>query len=535
MKRTKGQELGRIRVDRKIVERFREGLSASQVAKTMNKGKGYVIKIRDLALEYGFIEMLSVEPKIYGRTERQLPPFPEALFPIKDNRKSKVLDTDKILDPQKIWIKERLELAWSPQTIFEELPVSVPRANFYRYLGRQGLNKIDLHRGTTPEIIHGPGECLQIDWGKIFDADVNGKRRTIWAFIGTLGHSRYTMVRVVDRGDFETTIKVLTSMFAELGGIPRKVTSDNPRVFVNEASMFEPILNVGYERFSSHYGFTIEALPPSDPKKKGKVERTVQLVRRLFESYDENRFTLLTAQEHIDKKMKIANERRHGTHQMRPIDVFINDEASKLRPLPQVPYEIEKIISTNVRQDGYVRFLGKFYRVDVRLKREEVLVIANSSQVSIYCKGRLLEVYDKIIDPFTSKSCKDHYKESWERTLNDHGHYIKRAEGIGPNVARFIQIILARGEGFVDNRVVWGVLTLNKKFSAADVDRACLSAIELSCVNLRTLKSLLAINGKSEKKEKAESESDNYKTTGGKFGRPMSEYKAHLRLVFSAT
>jgi hypothetical protein len=511
----KGQELGRIRVDRKIVERFREGLSASQVAKTMNKGKGYVIRIRDLAVEYGFIEMLSSEPKIYRRTERQLPPFPEALFPIKDNRKSKASDTDKILDPQKIWIKERLDLGWSPQTIFEELPVSVPRANFYRYLGRQNLNKVD--------------------WGKIFDVDVNGKRRAIWAFIGTLGHSRYTMVRVVERGDFETTIKVLTSMFAELGGVPRKVTSDNPKVFVNEASMHEPILNVGYERFSSHYGFTVEALPPADPEKKGKVERTVQLVRRLFESYDESRFTLLTAQEHIDKKMKIANERRHGTHQMRPIDVFINDEAAKLRSLPQLPYEIEKIISTNVRQDGYVRFLGKFYRVDVRLKREEVLVIGNTSQVSIYCKGRLLEVYDKIIDLFTSKSCKDHYKESWERTLNDHGHYIKRAEGIGPNVARFIQIILARGEGFVDNRVVWGVLTLNKKFSAADVDRACLSAIELSCVNLRTLKSLLAINGKSEKKEKTGSESDNYQTTGGKFSRPMSEYKTHLRLVFSAT
>lgn len=535
MMRNNRKELGRIRVDRTIVEHFREGKSASQVAKIMGKGKGYVIKLRDLAVEYGYLEVLSTEPKVFRRSSRELPCFPEALFPIIDNRRAKVTDTDRILDPQKTWIKERLDLGWSPQTIFEELPVAIPRANFYRYLGRQELNKVEFKGGTTPEIIHAPGECLQVDWGKIFDAEVGGKKKTIWAFIGTLGHSRYTMVRVVDRGDFETTIKVLTSMLNELGGVPRKITSDNPKVFVNEASLYEPILNVGYARFSSHYGFTIEALPPSDPEKKGKVERTVQLVRRLFESYDNGQFTLSSAQEHIDRKMKIANDRRHGTHGMRPVDVFVNDEAAKLKPLPLISYEIEKIISTNVRQDGYVRFLGKFYRVDIRLKREEVLVIGNTSQVSIYCKGRLLEVYERITDPFTSKACKDHYKEPQEKTLNDHGHYIKRAEAIGPNVARFIQIILSRGEGFVDTRVVWGVLTLNKKFSSAAVDRACESALEVSCVNLQTLRSLLVIHEKPEVAKNEKNESERFQTNGGKFSRPMSEYTAHLRLVFSAT
>jgi hypothetical protein len=52
MKRIKSKELGRVLVDRKIVEHFREGFSASQVSKITGKGKGYVIKIRDLAEEY---------------------------------------------------------------------------------------------------------------------------------------------------------------------------------------------------------------------------------------------------------------------------------------------------------------------------------------------------------------------------------------------------------------------------------------------------------------------------------------------------
>ena len=147
-----------------------------------------------------------------------MPPFPEVLFPIVDNRKSKLNENDKILDSQKLWMNERLELGWCPQTIFEELSVSIPRSNFYRYLERSGL-RIEESMKSSPEIIHAPGECLQVDWEKIFDALVDGKRKTIWAFIGTLGHSRYTMVRVTEKCDFENTTKCLTSMFAELGGV----------------------------------------------------------------------------------------------------------------------------------------------------------------------------------------------------------------------------------------------------------------------------------------------------------------------------
>ena len=183
--------------------------------------------------------------------------------------------------------------------------------------------------------------------------------------------------------------------------------------------------------------------------------------------------------------------------------------------------------------DGYVRFANKYYRVDTRLKGEITLVIGNSEQVCIYCNGRLLEVYEKIKDKFTTKACKDHYKESWEKTLQDHGHYLKRAEVIGANAQRFIDIILARGEGFVDTRAVWGLLTLNKKYNNGDIDKACLSALELSQVNLRTVRQLLNIMAKPKEKEIQTDDLTTAQVVGGRFARPMSEYKKHLTLVHS--
>jgi hypothetical protein len=220
----KNARLRRVLVDRKIVEMFREGKSASAITKALDKGKGYVLKVRDLAEQYGFIEKISDAPRLYRATDRQIPPFPEELFPIADLRKSKPAETDQLLDPQRTWIKERLDLGWSPQTIFEELKVSVPRSNFYRYLERQHMQADRLLR-SSPEIIHGPGECLQVDWAKLFDTtNTIGKKETVWVFIGILGHSRYTMVRVMKKCDFAATVMALTSMLEELGGVPRRVT-----------------------------------------------------------------------------------------------------------------------------------------------------------------------------------------------------------------------------------------------------------------------------------------------------------------------
>jgi transposase len=532
MRKLKKKDLEKITVDRKIVEGLREGRSLTSLTKSTSKGKGYVIKIRDMAIEHGYIVLGNAEKKTYQSTPKILPPYPEALFPLRDGRSEKAVETDAALQPKLEWIRERIELGWSPQSIFEELPLTVPRSNFYRYIHRHKLMRSSPARNVM-ELVHAPGECLQVDWGKLFDVidPITQKKKTIWIFIGVLGHSRYEMARVVERLDFETTIEVLMSMFDELGGVPRKVTSDNPKVFVKTASNYEPFLNPAFERFASHYGFTVEALPPSSPSMKGKVERMVPMKRRFFESFNQQTYSLKNAQDHLTRKMLIANERKHGTHLQKPLDVFLNDEASLLKPLPVLRYEVETIVRSTVRADGYVRFANKYYRVDSRLKGEAALVIGNLIQVSIYCNGRLLEVYERIQDKFVSKACKDHYKESWEKTLQDHGHYLRRAQGIGGNVERFVGIILARGEGFVDTRSVWGLLTLNKKYSHVDIDRACLSALELSQVNLKTVHQLLNIMAKPKPKELPIEEVCGAQVTGGKFARPMSDYKKHLRLV----
>ena len=532
-------------IDRKIIEGLASGHSLTALSKSCLKSKDYVIKIRNLGLEHGFItpSVIANKPHVFMTGPIVMPPYPEALFVFADGRTTKQSATDMLLEEKREWIKERLDVGWSRQTVFEEIGRAIARANFYRYVDKQKLMTGSICKNVI-ELIHRPGECLQVDWGKLFDVidPVTNKKKTVWIFIGILGHSRFEMARVVEKLDFRTTIELLTSMFEELGGVPEKLTTDNPKVFTKKADDYEPEINPAFERFASAYGIRIEALPPADPKKKGKVERMVPVKRRLFESFDIQTYTLEKAQTHLDRKLSITNERKHGTHGLKPIDVFINDEAAKLKALPALRYEPETITYPTVREDGYILCDKKYYRIDPRLKKEIATVIANSSAVSIYVSGRLIEVYPRITDPFQTKDCKDHYKEPWEKTLQDHGHYLKSARAIGLDVERFVSVVLARGEGFVDTRIVWGILTLNKTYTDFDVNKACSAALELSQVNMKCVRQLLSLTAVPKKKQADRSASDSPSQStrvghdemkGGKFARPMSDYKKHLNLVHS--
>jgi transposase len=80
-----------------------------------------------------------------------------------------------------------------------------------------------------------------------------GKKRALWTFVGVLGHSRYTMVRLVWTNSVGVTIEAMEHLLQELGGVPAHITSDNPKCFAIKACKYEPILNPIFERFGAHY------------------------------------------------------------------------------------------------------------------------------------------------------------------------------------------------------------------------------------------------------------------------------------------
>jgi len=506
-------------MDRKIVQLLMEGKSFNYISKALKVSKKRVRQTHSMAETKGYL------------SGNSLPAYPESIFdhqrPIKAGP---VSEADSELLGQLEWIKDRREAGWHLITIWEELPLKdITKASFYRFIKRHHIvedkEKIRCRMKVTSEIIHGPGEALILDWGKLMDVidPETGKKKTLWFLAGVMGHSRYMMVRLVWDNKTETTLNALESMFNELGGIPKKLISDNPKCFSIEASNYEPLLNPAFERFCHHYGTLPEMLPPREPKKKGKIERMVPYVRRLFESHGEQWRGVEFAQAHLNKKVELANERKHGTIKLRPIDIFVQQEAPLLASLPGLSFEREEYHHGVVRKDGHTRFRGKYYSVSEEFINKDVFIIGNRDVVKIYYKGTLLETHSRLTSSFQSKSTKPQHLRGHERIISEHGHYLTCAEKIGPSVKELIETILVSGNGFIDTRKVWGILSLEKDYPKKHIDRACRHALDCDQLSYRTVAAFLKLGPK----EVVEIP----KSKNNKFIREMDEYKGQLKLL----
>ncbi|MBF0330287.1 MAG: transposase [Nitrospirae bacterium] len=508
-------------MERKIVEQLISGKGFNAICRDLAVGRNRVAHIRERARDYGYLD-----------GSITIPPYPEALFPDPvDSRAIKTSEADLQMQAHRQWIEERLLAGWQPVTIYEELPVKTGRSSFYRFLHRYNINNLGekARRTIIEEIVYAPGDALIIDWGKlrnVLDPET-GKNRTLWMFIGLMGHSRYMMVHLVWSYDVPTTLATLEEMFKELGGVPKRIISDNPKCFSLEASKYEPLLNPVYERFAAHYGTVIECLPPGSPELKGKVERMVPFARRLYQAHGDGWYGINESQLYTNRKVGIANERIHGTTRRRPVDAF-SEEAAALRPLPALAYEIEEFHEGTVRKDCHVRFRSKYYSVQEDYRDKDVAVIGNSKQISIYHKGKLIEVHDRITDPHISKSTKECHKTPWQRSMREGSFYRKRAAMLGPYVEEIIVRLLMQGNGFIDTRKIWGILALDKKYSAGDINEACQKALSVDAMSYRSILTFLQLKAAGNQEEKKGGFQTSTKES--KFIRPIKEYQQLLNL-----
>lgn len=520
-------------MDRKIVELLMGGAGVSLISRALHVSKRRVRRLREQAKEYGYLTEESKKGLV------GLAPYPEAVFPeLVDGRTLRLSQAHELLELHRGWIEERLRAGWHAVTVFEELPVSVSRSSFYRYLERFKLNRLgESTRRVVPEIVHRPGEALLVDWGKLCDVidPDTGRKRTLWMFVGVLGFSRYLLVRLVWRFDVETTLEAIENMLREIGGVPFKITVDNPKCIALKASVYEPLLNPSVERFATHYGVIFECLPPRDPQKKGKVERPIPYVRRLYEAHGDSWQGIEESQQYLDGKVAIANERKHATTLRRPKELFVEQEAKALRSLPPLAYEIEQFHEGQVRQDGHVRFHNKYYSLDDQYVGKAVVVLGNSKQVSIYYDGKLLEIHPRITDPNQTKSTKPQHLKPWERSLQDDSVYRKRAARLGPSVEQMVVGLLEQGQGFIDTRKVWGILSLDKRYGGDRINEACQHALELQSLSYLTVKHFLEVEEEVmalKFKSKAVAAPSSQKRAP-KHVRPLSVYQEQLSLLMN--
>jgi transposase len=230
-----------------------------------------------------------------------------------------------------------------------------------------------------------PGEQLQFDWGE-FLYERDGTAHKLYGFSAVLGYSRMRFVQFAKRCDTPSLIRGLMRACEYFGGLPQVALTDRMKSVLVDMDGQTPVWNPRFADFAASAGLSIRVCKPYTPQTKGKIERTIGVVKRGFwpgahfgDLDDLNRQALAWC----DRR----NGRVHRTTRQRPWDLLA---AEQLRPMPAAfAWERFATEERRVSWDGYLSFDGVLYGLPsaAAVAGSTVQVRDHGAQLSIWHHG----------------------------------------------------------------------------------------------------------------------------------------------------
>ena len=233
-----------------------------------------------------------------------------------------------------------------------------------------------------------PGLQAQVDWVQFDRVEVDGQRRTLYAFVMTLGYSRARYVEFTLDVSTTTFIACHIHAFAYFSGFTQHILYDNlksvvlRRALLAANSQFNPL----YLDFAGHYGLVPRLATPYRAQTKGKVERTARVVRESI--YAGPHFTSLQELNvHTIRRCDELNRRPNWTTRVPPFDRLAEEHLTPVEGRPVYP-NFQRF-HRHISRDCYVNFLQNRYTVPHPFAgREATVVLKGDGQISIEVAGQ---------------------------------------------------------------------------------------------------------------------------------------------------
>lgn len=316
------------------------------------------------------------------------------------------------------------------------------------------------------------GEQAQVDFGQV-TLQLGEARKKVWAFIMTLSYSRHRFVRFVERQDTNTWLDCHIRAFEFFGGCPSTVLLDNLKAGVVKPDLYDPTINRAYAELERHYGFVADPAKVRTPEHKGKVERSVPVVRQQLVA-GRHYLDLADANEKaLSWSLTAIGREKHGTTHEEPMLRFERDEKSCLIPLPAARFEIPLWKQCTVHPDHHVVFDKSYYSVPTRYVGKEVWVRGTFRLTEIFLEGTRIKCHARAHKAGTWRTDMNDYPEKAKAFLFAHPTWCRQqAESLGESISLMVQQIL-EPHSLVNLRKAQAVLRLADKHGAEKLDAAC--------------------------------------------------------------
>lgn len=364
------------------------------------------------------------------------------------------------------------ELGLKPKNAFlvicqrYELHAKVSYTSFKRFV-RKHRNQID-PAVTTCRLEALPGSEVQIDYGKValmFDP-ASSRRRALYAFIGTMSHSRHKYVELTFSQDQTSFVSSNVRMLEFFGGVPERIVLDNLKSGVIKPDLYDPIFNRSYQEMAEHYSCFIDPARVQKPKDKGKVERDVQTVRQAARMQMVLNPSATLGELNQAMKQWVLQEygeHTHGTTREKPFVAFTEREKPALKPLPADRFEISTWKQATVHPDHYIQFKGKAFSVPTAYITKKVWIRASEHTLRVFYEERLIAQH--VITRAYRHTERNHFPDNVRAVLDRssvHIHLLKHAARIGEDFHHLIRGLLEI-DAHINLRRAQGLVTMGEE------------------------------------------------------------------------
>ena len=426
-------------------------------------------------------------------------------------------------EPYREAILDMLERGLTAQRIHQDLQSNHGFTARYpsvrRYVARLSestdppFRRIECEPGAEMQVDFGTGARCKNHEGKLIKTNV---------FRAVLSHSRKGYSEAVTQMTVERFVQVLENAFWRLGGVPKVVVFDNGSCAVKHADWYDAELHPKIIDFCKHYNFALVPTRPRTPRHKGKIERGIGYVKN--NALKGNVFESLAEQnEHLAHwESSVADTRIHGTTKQQVGQCFEQIERNSLQPLPQERFPYYEEGRRKVSRDGHIAVKHAFYSAPPEYLGSEVWVRWNS---------KILRILNDRMETIATHCTKERGRFS---TLDEHivpekihgiekgvQFLLRKVRFLGASATRWAELLIEE-RGVQSARSLQGLLSLSKKFSSNDMNRACDLAWRSKATNYRAIKRLL------ENRQAASQQTMDF-IEEHPIIRPVSEYEQFVR------
>lgn len=350
--------------------------------------------------------------------------------------------------------------------------------------------------------VYVPGEEMQIDFAgdPLYLTNPKTKEHTaVVVLCCILPFSGLSYVIALPTASLEHFFWGLSQCYDYLGGVPITNRSDNMKQWVKRTDRYEPTFNDAALEWSTYYNTELLATRVAHPRDKGCVESLVnQSYHAIYGVIRNEEFHVLNElNNRIFELMDGYNEKKRGNRESRR-EVFETQERHCLQPLPPTPFRFtyRKQVRLGSIYHVIVGSERHFYSVPYQYVGEEVNVVWDYENVSVYARGERVAVHRRSFVPngYTTEEIhmpEKHqaYKRARERNA---AFYLDKASRIGESTRIVVGRILdADRFPQCKYRSCEGVLSLEKKYGSERVESASSLIKDCPSVSYLMLKSIL--------------------------------------------